>query len=148
MNIYSIMSTTKSDQQYAIICTEEPAGTFLSNQRKKLVWDTLDELLKTLLHTSQFADESILFSWKRESKHLASAREPYSWRAALDEIKNSDLPSKCETFRGDAEKFVLITDKPVMLKIAGEITNSLLHSYSSRHRISFSPVQRVSKVPS
>ncbi len=128
------------DQKFAIICNDESSNSLLSNERTAEIWNTLDELIATLLKSSAFAPEASLFAWKKESRHLASPREPYAWRAAIEEIKNSELTSMCQDFRGDAEKFVLITDKPAMLKIAGEITSSLLHSYTSRHRISFVPV--------
>ena len=86
----------------------------------------------------------ILYAWK-EQHHRATAREPYAWRAVLEEIKNSDLGSKCADLQGK-EEFVLMTDKPTMLKIAGEITSSLLHSYLFETPDLF--VQSVSKVPS
>lgn len=85
----------------------------------------------------------ILYAWK-EGHHHALAKEQYAWRSALEEIKNSDLSSKCADVK--REDAVLMADKPVMLKIAGEITNALMHSYTSRHKISF--VQRTSNVPS
>jgi len=129
--------------KFAIICDDE-SGLILSNERPSDIWDSLQDLMRVLLKDSKFADESLLFSWN-ESHHQATAKEPYAWRAALDEIKNSDLGAKCGEFRG-REEFVLMTDRPTMLKIASEITSALLHSYSSRHRISF--VQSVSKVPS
>jgi len=129
--------------KFAIICEDE-SGLALSNEHSRDIWDSLQDLMTVLLKDSKFADESILSSWK-ETYHRATAKEPYAWRAALEEIKNSDLGAKCSEFRGN-EEFVLMTDKPTMLKIAGEITTSLLHSYSSRHRTSF--VQSVSKVPS
>lgn len=131
---------------FSIECTDESRA--LSNARSDHLWSTLDDLIVVLLRYSNFSTEDLLFSWKTEERHLASAREVYAWREALEEIKNSDLGSKCSEFHSDREKFVLITDKPAMLKIAGEITNSLLHSYNSRHRISFEPDQRASNVPS
>jgi hypothetical protein len=129
--------------KFAIICEDESA-LVLSNQRTSDIWNSLEDLVKVLLRDSNFADESVLSAWK-EKGHRAAAKEPYAWRAVLEEIKNSDLASKCSDYRG-REEFVLMTDKPTMLKIAGEITSGLLHSYSSRHRISF--VQSVSNVPS
>jgi len=129
--------------KFAFICDEE-SGLVLSNEHSPDIWDSLQDLIGVLLKDSQFADKSVLSAWK-EQHHRATAKEPYAWRAALEEIKNSDLSSKCSEFRGK-EEFVLMTDKPTMLKIAGEIITSLLHSYSSRHRISF--VQSVSNVPS
>jgi hypothetical protein len=136
------------DPKFSIVCTDEPLSTGLSNERPLGVWIALDELVLALLKESAFASEYTLFAWKSEPRHLATAKEPYAWRSAIEEIKNSDLPSRAQIFRVDPEKFVLVTDKPVMLKIAGEITSALLHSYSSRHRISFVPVQSTSKDPS
>jgi hypothetical protein len=126
----------------AIICDDE--SVVLSNTRASEIWNSLDSLIRVLLEYSKFAEETLLWSWKEKS-HRASAKEPYAWRAVLEEIKNSDLTAKCEEFRG-TDEFILMTDKPTMLKIAGEITSALLHSYTSRHSISF--VQSVSKVPS
>jgi len=131
---------------FSIQCINE--SRVISNVRSEPFWSTLDDLIVVLLRSSKFSAEDLLFSWKKEPRHSASAREVYAWRAALDEIKNSDLGTKCSEFHTDKEKFVLITDKPTMLKIAGEITNSLLHSYNSRHNISFGPTQRASNVPS
>lgn len=132
---------------FAITCDDEPS-VLLSNERREESWDTLNELALALLRSSGFASESVLFAWKREKHHLASVRESYAWRSVLEEIKNANLPENCQEFRADSQKFILITDKPVMLKIAGEITNSLLHSYTLRHHISFVPVHRESKDPS
>jgi hypothetical protein len=142
------LSSSTVLQKYVIVCNDEPNTPEISNERAFFVWIALDDLLLILLKDSAFASQTTLFAWKKESPHFAGAKEPYTWRAAIDEIKNSDLASRCESLRGDPERFVLLTDKPVMLKIAGEIATSLLHSYSSRHGISFVPVQRASKVPS
>jgi len=136
------------NSRYSIVCLDEPDPHVLSNERSLEIWSAFDELVLSLLSDSAFSSEVVLFAWKRESRHLAIAKEPYAWRAAIEEIKNSDLADKARSFKGDPEKFILITDKPVMLKIAGEITSALLHSYSSRHRISFGPVQRTSTEPS
>jgi hypothetical protein len=136
------------DSKYSIACLDEPDRPILSNERSIAIWSAFDELVLNLLAESAFSSEAVLFSWKKEPRHLATAKEPYAWRAAIEEIKNTELTIKAASFKDDPEKFVLITDKPVMLKIAGEITSALLHSYSSRHRISFGPVQRTSTVPS
>jgi hypothetical protein len=135
------------ETQFAIICNDE-RGIILTGVRSAKFWRTLDDLVLTLLQSSNFSQEAILFSWKSQDHHVASAREAYSWRAALDEIKNSDLTEKCSKFRQDSEKFLFLTDKPAMLKIAGEVTNSLLHSNTRGHRISFSSIQRTSNEPS
>lgn len=137
----------KADRKFVLICNDEPLHPTLSNGRTEEDWNAVEDLLRILLKDSRFASESDLFVWKKPA-HLASAREPYAWRAAIEEIKNSDLTAKCNSTGGNREKFVLVTDKPAMLKIAGEITSGLFHSYTSRHRISLVPAQSVSKVPS
>lgn len=119
------------------------SGTILSNWRSLETWGSLERLIGILLKDSNFSSHETLYAWK-DGQHLALAKEPYAWRAALEEIKNSDLSTKCaDVSREDA---VLLADKPTMLKIAGEITNALMHSYTARHKISF--VQRASNVPS
>src|SRR5271156_3194541 len=100
--------------KFSIICDTE-SGLVLSNERAPDIWDSLQDLITVLLKNSDFTDKTILAAWK-EQHHQAVAREPYAWRAAIEEIKNSDLTALCSDFRGK-ESFVLITDKPTMLKI-------------------------------
>lgn len=84
--------------------------------------------------------------WKNKPKRKAIAKDPYAWRAVIDTLKNSDLKAMC--MGKTAEDLVVLTDKPLMLKIAGEITSALMHSYNLGHRISFSRSQNDSKEPS
>jgi len=130
-------------EKFALVCNDEVAN-FLSNSRSKNVWAALEDLVKTLGQSGRLPEEKILFAWEREPPHCATAKEAYGWRAVLEEIKNADLTTKCIEYRADPEKFVLITDKPTMLKVAGEVTNSLLHSNTSRHKISFVKIQSAS----
>lgn len=127
---------------YAISCDAE-ASLALSNKHSLELWQSLEKLIGILVDSSHFSTFAELYEWK-QPHHLAKAKEPYSWRAALEEIKNSDISVKCANVSGELR--VLMTDKPAMLKIAGEITNSLLHSYTSRHKLTFG--QCISKVPS
>jgi len=127
---------------YALCCDDE-SGLALSNWRALETWEALEKLILILLKDSNFSTHSMLYSWK-DGHHLALAKEPYSWRAALEEIKSSDLSVKCAGLEKGEEK-ILMADKPAMLKIAGEITNGLMHSYTTRHKVSFD--HRVSKVP-
>ena len=117
----------------AISCDAE--SRLISNEHPDEIWDAFQQMMELLVKQTQFANPDILFAWK-EAHHQASAKEPYVWRGALDELKNSDLSILCGDARGQ-ENFVLMADKPTMLKIGGEITNSLMHSYTSRHRITF-----------
>ncbi len=126
---------------FAISCDDE-GERILSNWRELRTWETLQQLITILVPTS--SNQSILYAWK-QGHHQSTAKEPYAWRSALDDIKNSDLPNLCAGVVKEDED-LLIMDKPTMLKIAGEIINSLMHSYESRHKISF--IQKVSKVPS
>ncbi len=131
-----------TSHDYALSCDDEP-GLVLSNWRALEVWGALEKLIQILLKDSNFSNFKVLYAWK-ENRHLALAKEPYAWRAAIEEIKNSDLTAKCAMIE-NREEAALMSDKPTMLKIAGEITNSLMHSYTARHKLNFS--QRVSKVP-
>lgn len=128
--------------EYAISCDSE-SGLLLSNKRSLEMWDALARLIEILVESSGFSSTAVLSEWKKPH-HIALAKEPYAWRNALDEIKNSDLTVKCSGV--DLESATLMTDKPTMLKIAGEVTNSLLHSYTNKHALTFA--QCVSKDPS
>jgi hypothetical protein len=129
-------------QDYSISCDDE-SGLVLSNWRALEVWEALEKLIAILLKDSGFSTFDMLYAWK-EKHHQALAKEPYVWRAAIEEIKNSDLTAKCSKV-ANREEATLMSDKPTMLKIAGEVTNSLMHSYTSRHKLSFA--QRASNVP-
>ena len=131
-----------TELDYALCCEDE-SGLVISNWRTLEVWEALEKLIRILLRDSDFSNFSVLYAWK-ESHHLAQAKEPYAWRAAIEEIKNSDLTAKCEEIE-NREEATLMSDKPTMLKIAGEITNSLMHSYTARHKLNFA--QRASNVP-
>ena len=120
----------------AISCDNE--SLVLSNERSPELWGTFQTAIKALVREAKFAPQETLLAWK-EPHHLATAKESYSWRAALEELKNSDLPVLFKDFRGE-EDFVLMTDKPTMLKIGGEVTNSVLHSYTLKHRITFGQI--------
>lgn len=135
--------TNIPSQDCALSCDDE-SGKILSNWHSIEIWSALERLAKVLFDESNFSRFNELFTWK-ESRHIALAREPYAWRAAIEEIKAADIVARCAGEK-NREVMNLMSDKPAMLKIAGEITNSLMHSYTSRHRMSF--VQRVSKVPS
>jgi hypothetical protein len=127
--------------QFALTCDEESSE--LSNSHELEIWQALESLTEILQTGSQLPQNELLLSWK-SSHHHTTAREAYGWRAVIEEIKNSDLPTRCAKEKQDP-KYTLMIDKPAMLKIAGEITNALLHSYTRGHRVSF---QNVSKEPS
>ena len=123
-------------EEYSFCCDDE-SGLELSNRRSEDLWNALFDLVEVLLEKETFASRDSLFSWKEKQGYLASAKDGYGWRAALDEIKNSDLEKECSRAQIEKERMIVMTDKPAMLKIGGEITNGLMHSYSKNHRISF-----------
>jgi hypothetical protein len=123
-------------EDYVIDCASED-GKLLSNKRGISLWEALFDLTEILSRNGRLNSGAVLFVWKSDQAHRAAAREPYAWREVIEEIKNSDLTKECSGTIADREKLVLMTDKPTMLKIAGEITNALMHSYSSGHSISF-----------
>ena len=125
-----------------IFCDNE--SRLLSNDWDQDLWDAFQQMMEILITKSKPAGRETLFAW-REPHHVAIAKEPYAWRAALDALKDSDLTATFIEFKG-REDFVLMTDKPTMLKLGGEITNSLMHSYTTKHKISFRQVE--SKEPS
>ncbi|MHB8567324.1 MAG: hypothetical protein ACYC7D_10325 [Nitrososphaerales archaeon] len=127
--------------RFSIICDDE--DLILSNVRSDYLWRTLETLIEILSSDSDLPSISTLMSWK-DPHRRAVAKDPYSWRSVIDLIKNSDLSAKCAGRTPD--ELVLLTDKPTMLKIAGEITSALMHSYNLSHRITFAS-QIESKVP-
>jgi hypothetical protein len=84
----------------------------------------------------------LLFSWE-DRKSIATAKEVYAWRRAIDVIKEHDLAKELGPVARDSP--ALMKSRPIMLKIAGEITTALMHSYDNRHRIF---IQSSSTVPS
>lgn len=129
-------------QDYALCCVEE-SGLALSNWHSLELWNSLEKLTGILLRDSNFSSFNYLYAWK-EGDHLAMAKEPYAWRAAIEKIKDSDLATKCESVK-NREEAILMSDKPAMLKLAGEIANALMHSYTARHKLNFT--HRISNVP-
>ena len=115
----------------------------ISNVIDEEVWNAFHQMIEILVTKFSLASLDTLFAW-RQHVHIALAKEPYSWRGVLDALKDSDLSEICQAYKGK-EEFALMTDKPKMLKIGGEITNGLMHSYTSKHKISFRQI--VSKEP-
>lgn len=131
-----------ASNDYALSCYDE-RGLVLSNWRSLELWTALERLVSILLRDSDFSNMDSLYAWKH-GHHQALAKEPYAWRAVIEEIKSSDLAVRCAEVQS-VEDASVMSDKPTMLKIAGEITNSLMHSYTARHKLDF--VQRTSNVP-
>lgn len=126
-----------------IRCNSEK-GLLLSSEMESQAWQAIEGLMPVLGEDPSFT--ALLFAWKRELESLASARESYAWRKAIDMIKENDLGEKCKSLKMDESVLSLMKSKPIMLRVAGEITNALIHSYSLRHKIAF--VQIASTEPS
>lgn len=145
-SLFFYKATTRLTQQdqYSISCVDE-GGLHLSNSHEEEMWNSIQKLLELLVRETQFSSMQTLFAWKENKGHRASAREAYAWRGAIEEIKNNDLMKVTSSLK--PEEVTLIADKPAMLKMAGEITNALLHSYGKMHLIRFG-TQKDSNVPS
>lgn len=130
--------STKKTNSSAFICESE-SGTLLSSKLEQEAWDANQTLVEFLGSEKFPSVEDTLFSWKKSgSSHLANAKETYSWREVIDSIKAADLEELSMAIEGIGEKPpALLKSKPIMLRVAGEITNSLLHSYNNRHKIKF-----------
>ena len=135
---------TEKQSFYVISCDDE-GNLPLSNKHIGQIWISLQKLLQILVTDSQFVSMETLFAWKEKPHHMVTAKESYAWRGAIEEIKNSDLVKKCKDLSHSEVR--IVADKPAMLKIAGETTNALHHSYTSGHAITFQ-IHKDSKVPS
>jgi len=138
-------NTLKKQESYVIVCDDENHLN-LSNEHESETWNSIQKLLEILIRDSKFSSTQTLFDWKKTPRHVASAREVYAWRAAIEEIKNNDLVEECKGV--PRNKVILLADKPMMLKMAGETTSALMHSYTRAHGITFRRSQSDSKVPS
>ncbi len=124
-------------QRFAITCDDEN-GAVLSNKSELSTWQALEGLVGIFKEKSLVGSFDAFIAMKI-SGHAASARETYAWREVLEAIKNNDLKELCAGFK-DQMIQSLIMDRPVMLKIAGEVTNALMHSYNLKHKITFSQI--------
>lgn len=126
-----------SNPLFGIRCDTESAR-LISSKIESEAWESIETLVEFLRSDEDIAVKRELFSWKYEMSHLASAKETYAWRKVIDSIKASDLGLVGSEFdRSRKTTLTLAKSKPIMLRIAGEITNALLHSYSNRHRITY-----------
>ena len=107
----------------------------LSSEMESEAWQAIERLIPVLADDASFV--ALLFSWKGAGGSLTSARETYAWRKAIDMIKENDLEEKCKSLVIEGPVLSLMKSKPIMLRVAGEITNSLMHSYNLRHKIVF-----------
>jgi hypothetical protein len=124
----------------AIRCDSEP-GVILSSDLESEAWDAIETLVNSLNSRGQIVGN--LFLWKSNKSHIAKAKETYAWRAVIDLIKENDLGKLGQEIELEALKnsnshpSQLLRSKPIMLRVAGEITNALIHSYNNRHAITF-----------
>ena len=113
--------------RFAIRCDTE-GGTVLSSEIEVDAWDAIEQLISFLNKENAKG----MFNWKSRDRRT-EAREVYAWRSSIDLIKDSDL--SVVDISGVVSP--LTRSKPIMLRMAGEITNALLHSYNLGHRITF-----------
>jgi hypothetical protein len=122
---------------FAIRCENE-SQTLISNRIEGEAWDSIESLAEFLEREKYPSVKEAMFLWRYEESHLASARETYAWRGFIDLIKSSDLAEIASRMkRVGTTSFSLVRSRPIMLRITGEITSALLHSYTNRHRITF-----------
>jgi hypothetical protein len=117
-------------------------------EENKIISSSIEEdgwisIRNVLLRLTGRENCELLFSWK-DRKSIATAKEVYAWRRAIDVIKEHDLAKELGPVTRDSP--ALMKSRPIMLKIAGEITTALMHSYDNRHRIFV--IQSSSTVPS
>jgi hypothetical protein len=125
---------------FAIRCDSE-SQSLISSKIEREAWDSIQRLAEFLVQKEKSpAVRNSLFAWREQKAHLADARETYAWRGLIDSIKAADLSEAALQMQRN-QKYTrassLVTSKPIMLRIAGEITNALLHSYTYKHRITF-----------
>ncbi len=120
---------------FTIRCQDENRIA-LSSDMEIEAWKAIQELAELLKHDLYPSVTKALFSWKGEPEHLASAKETYAWRDLIETIKLNDLDALTAGAEEDNVAVSrLMKSKPIMLRMAGEITNALIHSYDNRHRI-------------
>jgi hypothetical protein len=126
---------------FAILCDSEQV--VLSSKTEDKAWTAVEALAQQLNSSLSEAGLRVMFGWKGKS-HMADAKETYAWRRTIDSIKESDLSAQASMWTGASEDVrLLIKSRPIMLRMAGEITNALMHSYQNRHKISFSQIESV-----
>jgi hypothetical protein len=117
---------------HAIVCEEE--RTVLSSKLPDEAWIAIEQLVQRLEDSSRPGD---LVAWKGTG-YMATSRDVFAWRRSIDAIKETELSVLAESQSGEKEgAATLMRSKPIMLRVAGEITNALNHSYQNRHRIGF-----------
>jgi hypothetical protein len=130
-------------KRFGIVCRSE-ADLLLTSKWEEEILTSLETLCRLLDKNKNVGNESL--ERMKNSHLLAGARDFYAWRQFIEAIKEASLNSVADKARVDEGSKRLLTDRPLMLKIAGEITNALFHSYNMKHVISMS--QTVSKEPS
>ncbi len=122
---------------YAIRCDTE-SGTLISSKIELEAWNAILAFVEILEHEKHISVKQSLFYLMDHEAHLASAGETYAWRNVIDSIKASDLSEVSSRSKSHGATFsALVKSKPIMLRMAGEISNALLHSYTNRHKITF-----------
>ncbi|MDH2899435.1 MAG: hypothetical protein PXY39_00530 [archaeon] len=110
----------------------------ISSKMEAQAWDSILTLVQFLERDKYASVKRSLFSWKDQEAYLVNAKETYAWRSVIDSIKAADLSEVASQLEREGKNSSsLVRSKPIMLRVAGEITNALLHSYTNHHRITF-----------
>lgn len=129
---------------FAFKCETEK-GLVITSTLEEAAWKAVEELVVFLIGNESNSKGEELFSWKKEKGHQANAKETYAWRNVIESIKTIDLESLSSDGGQEKEGSVsgLRRSRPIMLRVAGDITNALIHSYDNRHRITFFQIDDV-----
>ncbi len=130
------MSAT-ANKLFTIRCDSE-SRILISSKMEAQAWDSILTLVQFLERDKYASVKRSLFSWKDQEAYLVNAKETYAWRSVIDSIKAADLSEVASQLQREGKNpSSLVRSKPIMLRVAGEITNALLHSYTIHHRITF-----------
>jgi hypothetical protein len=125
---------------HAFICDSEE-NLVLTSKFEDEAWRALELLVNSLGEDNDSKSRNPdLFSWRNGGAHQAFAKEVYAWREIIETIKSLDLENLA--LKHD-DWSALAKSKPIMLRVAGEITAALLHSYDKRHKITFSQIEKI-----
>jgi hypothetical protein len=122
---------------FAIFCDGE--GMIFSSKIERPAWQALEKLVAVLDESSS---KATMFGWKSQG-YQATARDTYAWRRAIDAIKEADLSLLASKIQNPGEGAPLMKSKPIMLRVTGEVTNALIHSYQNQHKIRFIQIDSV-----
>jgi hypothetical protein len=124
--------------RFAISCDTE-SSMLISSKLEIEAWDSILSLVEILRRDKYPSVKDSLFAWRYQQSYLSNAKQTYEWRGIIDSIKEANLSALASELQreGRMNPSELVKSRPIMLRVAGEITNALIHSYTNQHRISF-----------